>query len=235
MDRFKQLLIIFFVTLTFIACTHQAKDRSDKTVDSLLKSSFNESISDTDYFDIIENFIKSENQIDNISFEAISTYNYNNQTVGFIFDTLKHNILIDSRLELPIFIFENNFRINEKDISFHDLNSKLMYDLLFSCKKVDSARVFRKEHIGHEVFYSSGIGAFIYLATDSVKSSIYEQNLLKKLTIEIVGAFYKRRNELSFFYKKKTYKELSYSDQQIIDSIVPMRIVICFNDKFPLI
>lgn len=160
---------------------------------------------------------------------AVSLYDFKSQTVGLIFDTLHNYVNIDPMLELSFFISSDSFRINEKILSYTEINSISLYDSLFTCKKEDSSRMFRKQTIGNNIYYISGKSAFVYVSLEPDKPNIQQMLFLEKLTNNLISAFCKRRDEISIAYKELPFEELSFSDQKIVDSIVPIKIEIHFN------
>lgn len=231
MDRFKRILIIMLIPLSFTYCTNGVKEDNDKQEeDSSFLSTFNKYILDTNDVNIEGMLLSIEEKEYNISLETISIYD--GKSVSFRFDTLMEYTLIDPMLELSISISTDQFKINNKPICLNELNADILYDSLFSCVKNDSNRIFRKYSIGEQVFNSSGKAVFIYLTLGTSEiSNIIKINWLKKLLINIIKAYEKRRNQMSISYKDLPFNKLNYSDQKAIDTIVPIKITIHIRPK----
>lgn len=234
MGKLKRILIILSISFSCLFCTNQIKeDNRLVSKNSLFLSSFNKYIFDTNHVDIgQDNYLFSkENQVYNVSLEAISIYDDVNEYVGFTFDIMKQHINIDPILELSIVLSNDSFKINNKTLNSNELSSNLFYTLLFSCSKDDSVRIFRICTISDKRYYSSGKVAIIYLSLDQDIYDIQKLNMLKRVLNNLFESYYRRRNEISMLRSNKPFTELNYLEQQSIDRLVPIKIVIHIRDK----
>jgi len=236
MDKLRRILIILSLSLFCLYCTNQIKkENSTASKSSLFLSSFNEYIFDTILVETDHgyNLFNNENQIYNVSFESIATYDDVNESVGFTFVNMEQHINIDPILELSIILLDDSLIIDNKSQSTNELNSNLFYSLLFSCDKEDSSRIFRMCPIGDKKYYSSGKVAFIYLSLDKDSSNMQKLNKLKILINDLRESYFRRRDEISIFHFNKPFNALKYHEQQTVDDVVPIKIVIHICPQLP--
>lgn len=220
MDKFKQILVSLFICILFTACADQSnKIYQNETVNAQngvkpINSEFETIHFNNDYL------LELHKQRKDL--EAISTYNDIDSTVSFCFVETQIEWIIDPMLELSIFINDSLVCINNMILDIKSLSEDSIYKVLFSCKKQDTLRVFRKQNLNGITWFSSGRVAIIFYEINSDKTD--NIIILNELVNKIVKVFYKRRDELSYLYKGVSFNELKYLEQQEINEIIPIRI-----------